>query len=688
MTVKFKIIFIVLLGVFACVLISVLSTVSGNLTNRSLAVREGIDRTLIDMLCTRVLEKTFLVSGDEATWSLLNQKLASAKTDLAQAEELSTQFRPRIQELAAMLKGYEEGLAEVRKVVLDLNQQTEAYARAGRDMVTFLENALIFPLKQEATQAGFSGESISAARQGVLDNAKNVLDILSRQRLNAQELIIFQNEERYRETRLEQEKEKAAFLKNLRQAITLSRDKNFKDIFVEVESKVKNLADIESRMAELFQHRLKLGAEFETTGSQLVLQGNELLEVIRQDSLATMTRLGQLGWILVGFVALALLVMGMAIGRSISIPLRRIQEYARRVAGGNLDAAPEGSFSGEMAKLRDDIGHMVGKLGEQMAESAEKRQEAANETERAKRAMAEAQEARQMAERAKRDGEIAAANRLESIASRIHGSAQELAEFSRLTSQGAQNQRERVAESLLAMDQMNAAILEVARTAGEASQQADQARQRAQLGAEVVGRAVNAIDRVRQLSDKLTHNTNQLGEQTEAIGRIIGVINDIADQTNLLALNAAIEAARAGESGRGFAVVADEVRKLAEKTMGATRDVGTAIKSIQEGSAHSVQDMKTAYVAVVEATRLSEDSGIALHEIVGMSSSTSDQVSSIATASEEQSSTSDQINRSVLDVERISAQTVEHSDQALRLITQLTGLVADLTSLIKDMRTG
>ncbi len=688
MTVKFKIIFIVLLGVFACVLISVLSTVSGNLTNRSLAVREGIDRTLIDMLCTRVLEKTFLVSGDEATWSLLNQKLASAKTDLAQAEELSTQFRPRIQELAAMLKGYEEGLAEVRKVVLDLNQQTEAYARAGRDMVTFLENALIFPLKQEATQAGFSGESISAARQGVLDNAKNVLDILSRQRLNAQELIIFQNEERYRETRLEQEKEKAAFLKNLRQAITLSRDKNFKDIFVEVESKVKNLADIESRMAELFQHRLKLGAEFETTGSQLVLQGNELLEVIRQDSLATMTRLGQLGWILVGFVALALLVMGMAIGRSISIPLRRIQEYARRVAGGNLDAAPEGSFSGEMAKLRDDIGHMVGKLGEQMAESAEKRQEAANETERAKRAMAEAQEARQMAERAKRDGEIAAANRLESIASRIHGSAQELAEFSRLTSQGAQNQRERVAESLLAMDQMNAAILEVARTAGEASQQADQARQRAQLGAEVVGRAVNAIDRVRQLSDKLTHNTNQLGEQTEAIGRIIGVINDIADQTNLLALNAAIEAARAGESGRGFAVVADEVRKLAEKTMGATRDVGAAIKSIQEGSAHSVQDMKTAYAAVVEATRLSEDSGIALHEIVGMSSSTSDQVSSIATASEEQSSTSDQINRSVLDVERISAQTVEHSDQALRLITQLTGLVADLTSLIKDMRTG
>lgn len=688
MTVKSKIIFIVLLGVFACVLISVLGTVSGNLTNRSLAVREGIDRTLIDMLCTRVLEKTFLVSGDEATWSLLNQKLASAKTDLAQAEELSTQFRPRIQELAAMLKGYEEGLAEVRKVVLDLNQQTEAYARAGRDMVTFLENALIFPLKQEATQAGFSGESISAARQGVLDNAKNVLDILSRQRLNAQELIIFQNEERYRETRLEQEKEKAAFLKNLRQAITLSRDKNFKDIFVEVESKVKNLADIESRMAELFQHRLKLGAEFETTGSQLVLQGNELLEVIRQDSLATMTRLGQLGWILVGFVALALLVMGMAIGRSISIPLRRIQEYARRVAGGNLDAAPEGSFSGEMAKLRDDIGHMVGKLGEQMAESAEKRQEAANETKRAKRAMAEAQEARQMAERAKRDGEIAAANRLESIASRIHGSAQELAEFSRLTSQGAQNQRERVAESLMAMDQMNAAILEVARTAGEASQQADQARQRAQLGAEVVGRAVNAIDRVRQLSDKLTHNTNQLGEQTEAIGRIIGVINDIADQTNLLALNAAIEAARAGESGRGFAVVADEVRKLAEKTMGATRDVGAAIKSIQEGSAHSVQDMKTAYAAVVEATRLSEDSGIALHEIVGMSSSTSDQVSSIATASEEQSSTSDQINRSVLDVERISTQTVEHSDQALRLITQLTGLVVDLTSLIKDMRTG
>ena len=117
------------------------------------------------------------------------------------------------------------------------------------------------------------------------------------------------------------------------------------------------------------------------------------------------------------------------------------------------------------------------------------------------------------------------------------------------------------------MEQMNATVLEVARNASQASTTVKEARDKASDGARVVADVVVGIEGVQALAETLKTDMTSLGQQAEGIGRIIGVIGDIADQTNLLALNAAIEAARAGDAGRGFAVVADAVRKLAEKTM-------------------------------------------------------------------------------------------------------------------------
>src|SRR6185369_12395803 len=125
---------------------------------------------------------------------------------------------------------------------------------------------------------------------------------------------------------------------------------------------------------------------------------------------------------------------------------------------------------------------------------------------------------------------------------------------------------------------MAATSSEIAQNCIMAVDISNRASQTAKTGAEVVGHAVESIQRIAAKVQESARTVESLGTRSEQIGEIIGTIEDIADQTNLLALNAAIEAARAGEQGRGFAVVADEVRALAERTTKATKEIGGMIK--------------------------------------------------------------------------------------------------------------
>lgn len=139
---------------------------------------------------------------------------------------------------------------------------------------------------------------------------------------------------------------------------------------------------------------------------------------------------------------------------------------------------------------------------------------------------------------------------------------------------------------------MNMAVGEVAGSTSRTAELADDSRNEARAGKALVMDMVASMGEIEKQSRTMRQGLEHLGAQAGDIGKIMGVINDIADQTNLLALNAAIEAARAGEAGRGFAVVADEVRKLAEKTMEATKQVGGAISTIQNGTTANINAMR------------------------------------------------------------------------------------------------
>jgi len=386
-----------------------------------------------------------------------------------------------------------------------------------------------------------------------------------------------------------------------------------------------------------------------------------------------------------GILLLIFGVVWSLMNRNIISPLFRIQGFAVSVAGGNLNARPEGDFPAELGEVKDSIESMVGNLKTKMQEAGEKTAEAAAQTTRAEAAL---EEARQQGEKA--SSLLATMQHVASeaadIANKVSLAAEALSAQVDEVSAGMEQQSARTGETATAMEEMNATVLEVARSSGNSAASAEAAREQALRGSRIVEDSVAAISKVHEQAQSLKQEMTLLGKQADDITRIMDVISDIADQTNLLALNAAIEAARAGDAGRGFAVVADEVRKLAEKTMQATKEVGQAIHAIQASARTNIQSMDEAAASVEKATALANQSGAALEKIVHLSEDNSDQVRAIATAAEQQSSTSEEINRAVDDISRIAGETADGMTQAAEAVSSLAELAKKLESLITEMR--
>jgi methyl-accepting chemotaxis protein len=186
------------------------------------------------------------------------------------------------------------------------------------------------------------------------------------------------------------------------------------------------------------------------------------------------------------------------------------------------------------------------------------------------------------------------------------------------------------------MEQMTSTVRQNADNAAQANQLAAAARAQAEKGGEVVAEAVSAMQGINSASTK--------------IADIIGVIDEIAFQTNLLALNAAVEAARAGEQGRGFAVVASEVRTLASRSAEAAKE----IKGL-------IQDSVT---RVAQGSKLVDQSGHTLAEIVSSVKKVTDIVSEIAAASQEQASGIDEVNKAVTSMDEVTQQNAALVEEA------------------------
>jgi len=260
---------------------------------------------------------------------------------------------------------------------------------------------------------------------------------------------------------------------------------------------------------------------------------------------------------------------------------------------------------------------------------------------------------------------IGSAQNVAAAAEEISASTEEIAKGSVTQSESAQAVNELFQE-------LTRAVHTVAGNAEEAAELSRRTHQGAVAGGGAVQASMVSMEQLAKQIEVLSNDSNK-------IGQIIEVIDDIAEQTNLLALNAAIEAARAGEQGKGFAVVADEVRKLAERSGEATKQIGSIIKGMQSSMADSVK-------AVADTSALSKKTGDVLEDIVKLAGETAQQVSEIAAASEEQAAQTGEVTEKIESIAAVSEQATAAIEETASSSQSLGSLADELQRSITKFR--
>ncbi|MFY7998161.1 MAG: methyl-accepting chemotaxis protein [Candidatus Kapaibacteriota bacterium] len=276
--------------------------------------------------------------------------------------------------------------------------------------------------------------------------------------------------------------------------------------------------------------------------------------------------------------------------------------------------------------------------------------------------------------------------RVAESADRTVYAASEISSATEGLTSSSQKQSSQAGHVASAVEEMSATIEQTTQQTSLAAHEASLANDDAQQGNTAMQ---SMIENARSISNVVIQSADKisaLGNSSEQIGEIIQVIDEIADQTNLLALNAAIEAARAGDAGRGFAVVADEVRKLAERTQKATKEISNTIKIIQKETGEAVGAMKTGTRLVEDGQQALNRTSEAFSAILQRTERVSDVMSQLATASEEQATTSNMMAESVSSIADVIEEAAQNVGNIAGSASGLQSQAEELQQLIGQFR--
>ncbi len=329
-------------------------------------------------------------------------------------------------------------------------------------------------------------------------------------------------------------------------------------------------------------------------------------------------------------LAISMFVAWILAGMIVS-PISNLQVVMRKLAGGDLTAKADVDGKNEIAQLGQD----VNQTAEQLHKTVQQ---------------------------------------LMSISEEVASASTELAAVMTQAQENAQQELAEIEQVASAVNELSSTADNVSDNAQMADSTAREADQLAQSGLEVFSESSRASEQMSNALNDAAQVVQTLQQQSEQINDVVEVIRGVSEQTNLLALNAAIEAARAGESGRGFAVVADEVRMLAARTQDSTGEIQAIIEELQKQSGLANDSMQISLDMLSKTNELSEQANSALGGITESVININDANTQVATAAEQQSQVTQDINRNVVNMSELVNQNVAGICQSASASEELSEL--------------
>lgn len=354
-------------------------------------------------------------------------------------------------------------------------------------------------------------------------------------------------------------------------------------------------------------------------------------------------------------MAVALLIAAITsffVVKRMTRPLKELTQVANRIAEGSLDERIEVTSDDEVGQLAKAFNQMTQVIVRNLQ----------SEIDKSSRIVASVKEAIQQ----------------------LSTSANELMAISTQQASGAAEQAAAVQQATTTSEEIAATAKQVSENAGRVEALAGHANAASSAGQQAVSAAVGGMDQLKGQVMSIAEAMLQLGENSQKIGGIIDIIDEISDQTNLLSLNAAIEAAGAGEAGKRFSIVANEVRRLADRTAEATNQVKALIVQIQQATNSTIMLTEEGTKGVDAASALVANISEALEKITRAVGETTNAASEIKLMTQQQTTASEQMAETIAEVRDVASQVATSSQETTQSITELTGLAERLQDLVEE----
>ncbi|WP_099607830.1 methyl-accepting chemotaxis protein [Vibrio coralliilyticus] len=424
--------------------------------------------------------------------------------------------------------------------------------------------------------------------------------------------------------------------------------KTFRDDVNVVRRAIENYVSFSNRSVELFTRRdngavseqeyNNFIAQYRNAGNEMVGAINTLSQKVNEfagKAMEQSTRNNEKVQNTAMYTVLAVLAASLFVAWLLSgmivTPIQKLQSVMREIAQGNLSARADSEGENEVAQLSKDVNSTAEQLHMTVDELMRISEEVAS-----------------------------ASTELAAVMTQAEGNAQ---------------------QELAEIEQVASAVNELASTADNVSDNAQLADSTAREADQLAKSGLQIFQESSEASAQMSHALNNaaqvvltLKEQSEQISDVIEVIRGVSEQTNLLALNAAIEAARAGESGRGFAVVADEVRMLAARTQESTGEIQAIIEELQKQSGLANDSMQVSLEMLDKNNQLAKQANEALVGITESVVNINDTNTQVATAAEQQSQVTQDINRNVVNMSELVNQNVTGISQSASASSELSQL--------------